>query len=267
MLVSSSTKVCLDQMPIPAQTNERGAFDAFWDDLLAAYGRSDLFEAVSLDAGYAAEALCRRIDADGYGYIVAIKDNQPGLFDEARAHFLERIEPLDGRSPEAPESQTDWERYRGRRIKRQLWRTTELAGINGWDHLRQIWLVRQLTEHPDGRVEVRDRLRASNLVPGRLNGVQILATVRAHWAPWDNRELCPLDPMEQPGAVGRGPALVGLPRPRPFGAGPAAPDGPQRPAGPFWPSPQGHTPSPNALGAAIRLRGPGASAAFGALWT
>ena len=67
-------------------------------------------------------------------------------------HFQQRIEPLGKRPAEAPEVETGWERYQGRRIKRQLWRTAEPAGWNGWDHLRQVWLVRQLTQHKDARV-------------------------------------------------------------------------------------------------------------------
>ena len=180
-LISSPTKVCLDQVHIPAETNERGAFDAFWQTLVSAYGRSGLFEAVSLDAGFACKQLCGDIDQSGYGYIVGLKENQPELLREAQAHFQERIVPLEGATPEPPEVETAWERYQGRRIKRQLWRSTALAGWHDWDHLRQVWLVRQVTEHPDGRVETEDHYRLTNLVWGRLKGPEVLAVVRAHW--------------------------------------------------------------------------------------
>lgn len=181
VLISSPTKVCLDQMAIPAETNERGAFDPFWRDLIGSYGRSGLFEAVSLDAGFACKTLCEDIDADGYGYIVGLKKNQPELLREAESHFRARIEPFDGCPAEPPEAETDWERYKGRSVKRQLWRTALLAGWNGWTHLRQVWLVRQLTRYPDGRVEVEDHLRLTNLPWGRLTGAQILTVNRAHW--------------------------------------------------------------------------------------
>jgi predicted transposase YbfD/YdcC len=180
-LISSPTKVCLDQAEIPAATNERGAFDAFWKALVTAYGRTDLFEAVSLDAGFACKKLCTDIDADGYGYIVGLKDNQPELIREAQAHFEARLAPLGGAAGEPPEAETGWERYQGRRIKRQLWRTKELAGWHGWDHLRQVWLIRQLTEHADGWVKAEYRLFVTNLVWGRLTGSEILTVVRAHW--------------------------------------------------------------------------------------
>ena len=181
VLVSSPTKVCVDQQVIPAQTNEVGAFPSLWARLRSAYRTDSLFEAVSLDAGFASEALCRQIDADGFGYIVGLKENQPELLAEARGHFRRTLAPASGEQARGPESETDWEPYQGRRMKRQLYRCTELGGWNGWDHLRQVWLVRQLTQHADGRQEVEDRFFLTNLRIGRLNGEGVLAVVRAHW--------------------------------------------------------------------------------------
>lgn len=180
-LISSPTQLCLDQVEIPATTNERGAFDAFWEALLRAYGRSGLFEAVSLDAGFACQQLCQDIHTSGYGYIVGLKENQPELLYEAQTHFQARIAPLGDSKGEAPEAETAWECYQGQRIKRQLWRSTELAGWKGWSHLRQVWLVRQSTMHPDGRLTLEDHYRVTNLPRGRLTGLQILDVVRAHW--------------------------------------------------------------------------------------
>src|SRR5207237_4555698 len=68
-------------------------------------------------------------------------------------------------------------------IKRQLWRTEELARWGTWTHLRQVWLVRVLARKgKDGPERVlEDRLYATNLVRGRLKPEQILDLVRAHW--------------------------------------------------------------------------------------
>ena len=140
-----------------------------------------LVAARSLRAVEDHSALMAGLGQHGFGYIVGLKQNQPELYREAERHFQLRTEPLGKRPPEAPEVETGWERYQGRRIKRQLWRTAELAGWNGWDHLRQVWLVRQLTQHKDGRIEVEDHYRLTNLVWGRLKGTEILAVVRAHW--------------------------------------------------------------------------------------
>ena len=44
--------------------------------------------------------------------------------------------------------------------------------------MRQVWLVRQLTEHADGRREVEDRHFLTNLRVGGLTAEGILAVVR-----------------------------------------------------------------------------------------
>jgi len=181
VLVSSPTKVCVDQQVIPAATNEIGAFPSLWAKLRSAYRADSLFEAVSLDAGFAYEGLCRRIHEDGFGYIVGLKENQSEILAEARGHFRRRLAPQHREYAPIPEAETEWELYQGRKMKRQLYRSTELAGWHGWEHMRQVWLVRQLTEHSDGRQEVEDRFFLTNLRVGRLNGAGILAVVRGHW--------------------------------------------------------------------------------------
>jgi hypothetical protein len=48
------------------------------------------------------------------------------------------------------EAATDWERVHGTQIRRELFRTAEIAGFDDWPHLRQAWLVRQTTRPRDG---------------------------------------------------------------------------------------------------------------------
>lgn len=50
VLTSAPSKPCVDQMPVPPKTNEMGTFEAFWNDLVQAYGRGDLFEIATADA-------------------------------------------------------------------------------------------------------------------------------------------------------------------------------------------------------------------------
>ena len=51
VLVSAAAPVCLDQAPIPAETNDMGAFPDFFLSLRREYSRSQLFEVVTMDAG------------------------------------------------------------------------------------------------------------------------------------------------------------------------------------------------------------------------
>lgn len=69
---------------------------------------------------------------------------------EARRLPQPTIAPATGAYKVAPEAETPWERHKGKRIRRQLWRTSEMAGYNGWTHLRQVVLVRQTAEDPSG---------------------------------------------------------------------------------------------------------------------
>ena len=179
-LISAKAAVCIHQEPIAAGTNEMGHFEAFFEHVREAYGRSELFEVVTSDAGVLSEAHCRRLAELGYGYVVALKDNNPLLELEARGRLqsLAEVEP-------ATAADRGWECDSSRGwVKRELWTSSELAGWPGWEHLRQVWLVRVWRRRTKrGPVEhLEDRVYATNLPVGhRLRGRRILTLVRAHW--------------------------------------------------------------------------------------
>jgi predicted transposase YbfD/YdcC len=173
VLTSAEARPCLDQMPIGAKTNEMGEFGRFFDGLMEAYGGGDLFEVVTVDAGMTSKANGDRVHAAGKAYIMALKDTQPELLREAQ-----RV--LAGRQD--PDAETDWEVHQGKRIKRRLFRTDEMAGYHEWEHLRQVWRVEQETRDADGKtLECEQRYFLTSLHRGRLSGAQTLAVVRAHW--------------------------------------------------------------------------------------
>ena len=78
-LISSAAAVCIDQAPIPADTNDMGAFPSFFAALIRVYGRANLAELFTLDAGFCSEANARLIDDAGKAYWISLKDNQPEL--------------------------------------------------------------------------------------------------------------------------------------------------------------------------------------------
>ena len=183
-LISAAAAVCIDQVPIAANTNEMGTFQSAVDALLGAYGRSDLIELIMNDAGMTSEANARYVDGKHLAYVQAIKGNQPELLAEARRVFAALS------ATHEPEVQTSWESDSSRgRICRQLYRSAEMAGWGQWSHLRQVWMIRVL-KHPGfargeerlGPIQIlEERLYATNLVWGRLRGEQIERLVRAHW--------------------------------------------------------------------------------------
>lgn len=172
VLTSAAGKPALDQMVIPPKTNEMGVFAAFFLRLVAAHGA--LFEIVTVDAGMTSLANADLGDKEQRAYVMALKENQPELSAEAQRLLLPK-------TVGAPEAQTPWEKHGGRSVQRSLYRSEEIAGAHGWTHLRQVWLVRQISRYPDGRVSIEDRYYLTNLRSGRLKPAQMLLVVRNHW--------------------------------------------------------------------------------------
>lgn len=178
-LISAESKPCIYQLALPPGVGESTMIPALVDALHQAYGRSGMIKVFDVDAGLTSLANADLIDGKGYGYIMGLKGNQPELFTEAQA----LLEPKAQHQP--PEAETPWERRNGKRIRRHLWRTNEMAGIENsvgtWTHLRQTWLVRQETIDDAGKLEVEDRYFISSLLWNYFTPAQILLVVRRHW--------------------------------------------------------------------------------------
>jgi hypothetical protein len=174
VLTSAAACPCIDQHFIPPETNEMGHFKVAWTALLRAYGRSDLFAAVTLDAGYASKDNANLVDDAHKGYVLRINEAQPTLL----AEMQRVLRPRAGQ----PEAVSPWERVRGREVQRRLVRTAALVDFDGWPHLRQAWLVQTVVMHADGREEVvMARYFATNLPWKALTPAQILRVIRGHW--------------------------------------------------------------------------------------
>jgi len=172
--VSGAAKLCLGQRPIPGSQNDMSAFANFFNQLVKAYGKGKLLSVVSCDAGFCSLKNASLINKHELGYLIALKSPQRDLLWEAKR--------LLGDLPiSKADAISDWELYQGKRIRRHLFRTNEIAGWGDWSHLRQVWRIRQETEHPDGRREVEERYFITNLVPGITKGSWPLKMVRAHW--------------------------------------------------------------------------------------
>jgi len=178
-LISCSATVCIHQKPIPAQTNEMGAFADFFDEMDSIYGRSNIYKVITTDAGVLSQEHCRKLDKADYGYILALKGNNPDLEQEARRVFGKII------TIQPPEVEQGWELDSSRGwVKRQLWTTTQMAGWPGWVHMRQTWFVRLWARNKkdDPPYLLEQRVYVTNLPTGhRIRGRIILDVIRAHW--------------------------------------------------------------------------------------
>jgi len=178
-LTSAEARPIIYQKALPPGTGESTSFGELVDDLHREYGRSGMLGVIDADAGLTSLENADHVDGLGYAYIFGLKGNQPELYGEAR-----RLLQAQSRR-EAAEAETRWERREGKRIRRRLWRTAEMAGfensVGTWGHLRQSWLVRQETAHPDGEVTVEDRYFITSALWNYLGPEQILGLVRHHW--------------------------------------------------------------------------------------
>jgi hypothetical protein len=66
-LVSTKAAVCVDQHPIPGDSNEIGTICKTTQELIDTYGRTDLFEVITVDAGNASVAHADLIDGHKMG--------------------------------------------------------------------------------------------------------------------------------------------------------------------------------------------------------
>jgi hypothetical protein len=146
VLVSAPSQPCIDQLMVPAKTNEMGAFATFIEQLIGSYGES-LFEVVSVDAGMTSRENAAAVTAAGLRYVMALKGTQPTLLEETKRLCGWGEHKQAGYVCEA---RTPWERYRGNKVRRELYRSGQIAGWADWESARQVWRVKQTTELPDG---------------------------------------------------------------------------------------------------------------------
>lgn len=184
VLMSARPKLCIGQETVPGTTNEMGCFAKFFGWLLAWYGQSALFEVVFTDSGSTSKDNAALVHGANKGYVLGLKENQPELLREAKRLLAPAMQ---SKSPEA--ETPGWEKdHRGRWIKRQMWRTFEIAGYLDWPHLQQAIVVRTIQrvgDPQDGPCEtevLEDRYFVSNLAAGhRLKGEAMLRAIRQYW--------------------------------------------------------------------------------------
>ena len=172
-LVSSKATVCIDQRPLPGDTNELGAVCKFTAELLAAYRRADLFEAVIADAGNCSLGHASLLHDNDLGYILAIKEPSGDIYQEAMRCLAEL-------APEKAECERT-RREKGRRVIHRFFRVRLPAGFLQWEHARQLIRIQRVTEKDDGTTTSGDRFFVTNLPYGRLIPAQWLAAVRLYW--------------------------------------------------------------------------------------
>jgi hypothetical protein len=168
-LISAAGNPAIDQVAIPASTNEMGIFPEVFASLEAAYGAR--LEVYSMDSGYCSLGNASLVHTRLKGYIFVLKQNQPELLREA-----ERVLGHE----QVPERSSEWEAYKGGQVRYHLWRSTQMAGYLEWKHLEQVWRVDREVRK-GGQRSVETRYFVTNVHRGRFTPQQTLEVVRRHW--------------------------------------------------------------------------------------
>jgi predicted transposase YbfD/YdcC len=171
-LVSSAAKMCLDAYPIPAHTNEMGAFPNAFRGLCRVYGRK-LFALVSTDAGMSSLENADLVVGYDKHYLFGCKQDQPTLLAEAQRLLARKRKPL----AETVDLRGNLE------VHRRLYLTQEMAGFLNWRHLQTVVRVEsEVRQVETGLVESKEsRYYLSSLPANRLSPQQWLLVVRNHW--------------------------------------------------------------------------------------
>ena len=173
-LISTPSKLCLDAVPLPAKTSEKGFFQEMFESFLATYG--GLAKMFTYDAGANSRANATFVADKGLFYLFSLKSDQPTLFKQA-------TKLLASLKPDSATAMTD-EKLSGERVVRRIWATTQMAGFHGWTHLQVVLRVEcQIFDLKTGTLKnTFSRYFISNAPLETLTPEQWLWVIRSHWA-------------------------------------------------------------------------------------
>lgn len=175
---ASDSRLVLGQVAVAEKTNEITAIPALLRVL-------DLAGAtVTIDAMGCQTAIAAQIVAQGADYVLALKDNHPGLHEEVAFTFAQERKDAFGSAPAGTHDYLKTaEKDHGRLEVRRHWTFADPAVIahldptGAWAHLRAIGLIER-------QRQVGDRLTTEchhYLLSAPLSAADFAAAVRSHW--------------------------------------------------------------------------------------
>ena len=167
--VSNETKLILGQREIHGKTNEMSEFIPFVESLLNLYGKTDLLEVISVDAGMISRDNADFLNKNGLKYIMALKNPQKKLVEVGRE--------LLGNRKNYDEITSEY--ANGKTVTRQLYRC-DAPIYPEWPHLKQFWRIVQET-NDKGKISTEERYFVTSLEYSKLNHTQVIKAIRMHW--------------------------------------------------------------------------------------
>jgi hypothetical protein len=183
-LVSAPGRPCIDAIPIPANTNEMGHFQAAFASVATTYG--SLFQVVTYDAGALSEANASAVIAAGKDYLFALKNEHRTMFKLA-TELLE-FQEIAAQTRDVLDAQTTVTRTLTLLTVDPSWAYGAGKGPDEsvWPHAKTFLRV-EYTKHRGEVVVDRDaRLFVSSLALTRCTPAQWLLLIRSHWGVENN---------------------------------------------------------------------------------
>jgi len=173
-LVSSGAAVVIDQRTIEGSTSEHGTIEQTLGALFNAYGRTDMLERITVDAGNMTRGAAEVMDKQDTDYFGALKSSQGNLYERA-------VGWLGDRSAQKAD-QAHIETYNGKTLVYRVFTMKIAEGTLGWEGARQLVRVQRVAiDNDDEDVTAEDRYFVSSESPEELSALQAYRVARAHW--------------------------------------------------------------------------------------
>jgi hypothetical protein len=171
-LTSHPARPVIDVFPIPAHTNEMGAFEPALAALCDTY--QGLFELVCYDAGACSAHNAKLVRERGLHYLFALTAAQPTLLEEAKRWLSSR----PATQADAVTEDVD----RGQVVTRRLHLGKVTVELDGWQSLRTVLRIETEVRDRAGKlVSLDNRYLISSLPDCRLSKEHWLSVVRRRW--------------------------------------------------------------------------------------
>ena len=176
-LVSAAGRPCIDAIPIPADTNEMGHFQAAFASVVRTYGK--LFQMVTYDAGALSEANGAAVVKASKDYLFALKNEHRTML--KLASELLAAQEVVARTMDVLDNQTTVTRTLKLLEVDPSWSYDQSKGPEEsvWSHAKEFLAVESVTLREGAVVENDTRYFVSSRAPEGLSCKQWLKVVRA----------------------------------------------------------------------------------------
>ena len=174
-LISANAAPCIHIRPILGKTNEIGSVPDLLLELHHAYGKTQLFDVITTDAGNTSLGTAQMTVDYGRHYFAQLKSEHGSLYQEAVRELGERADQVA--------DATYADQQNGRTVTYTAWQyDLGETGWLAWTHARQLVRVKRVTEHPvTGEITVGNRYYVCDVPIDALDARTALAFSRAHW--------------------------------------------------------------------------------------